>query len=102
MSYRDARLRQFFHGHFHEDWDSQGAETWQDVVAQYVAAAERRTVLLLRDDLRAWLRATEFGPDRADALPASFGCDYPPGPDGLDERQWVAAIADLLDQLAGG
>jgi hypothetical protein len=102
MSYRDARLRQFFQGQFHEDWDIQGAETWQDVVTQYVATAERRIVLLLRDDLRAWLLATESGPDRADTLPASFGCDYDPRPDGLDERQWVGAIADMLDQIAKG
>ncbi len=96
MSYRDKRLRQFFGGYFHQDWDTEGAETWQDVAAQYVERAQRRDVRLTCEDLRGWLEETKAAKP---PLPASFGCDYDPRPDGLDERAWVAALADYLEEL---
>jgi hypothetical protein len=102
VSYRDARLRQFFHGYFHQDWDGKGAERWEDVIAQYVAEAPRRDVLVTRDDLRSWLADTAAASGPAPGLPASFRCDYDPRPDGLEEREWVGKMADLIEELTRG
>ncbi len=102
MSYRDARLRQFFHGYFHSDWDGNGAAGWRDVVAQYVAAVAKRDALVTRDDLRSWLVDTAAQGGGGPGLPAAFRCDYDPGPDGLGEREWVGAIADLIEELTRG
>jgi hypothetical protein len=94
MSERDARLTQFFAGYFNQDWDINGAKSWMDVVAQYVKENSRATVLSVRDDLRSWLGETTSG----QGIPAAFGCDYDPRPDGTDEREWVRLLADFMEK----
>lgn len=94
MSERDERLHQFFAGYFNQDWDISGATCWSDVLDEYVSQNRRDTVVRTLDDLRSWL--SESGTD--ERLPAAFGCDYDPGPDGMDERTWVSVVADYIDK----
>jgi hypothetical protein len=92
MNERTARLQQFFAGYFNQDWDLGGAASWSEVVDEYLAQNPPADVRVMRDDLRAWLAESDG------RLPPEFGCDYDPRPDGMDERQWVCAIADHIEQ----
>ena len=94
MNTRDARLRQFFSGYFNQDWDIGGATSWTDVVAQFVKENPRPHVVQVQTDLRSWLDETASAPETG--LPAEFGCDYDPRPNGLAEREWVRLVADSL------
>jgi CdiI immunity protein len=94
MNDRDARLRQFFISYFNQDWDIGGAKSWTDVVAQYVKENPETQVIMIQRDLRSWLEDTASTP--AGGLPAAFGCDYDPQPNGLGEREWVRLLADFL------
>jgi CdiI immunity protein len=94
MNDRDARLRQFFGGYFNQDWDIGGGKSWTEVVAQYVKENARARVMQVQDDLRSWLDETASNPTAG--LPANFGCDYDPRPDGLAVREWVRLVADSL------
>lgn len=94
MNERDDRLHQFFAGYFNQDWDIAGAASWSDVLDEYVSHNRRDTVVRTLDDLRSWL--SESGTD--EQLPPAFGCDYDPGPDGMDARTWVRAVADCIDK----
>ncbi len=96
MSDRNARLTRFFGGYFHQDWDVDGARSWTDVVAEYVRKSPRAQVLALRDDLLSWLEETASRPQQG--LPTSFGCDYDPSPDGIDEGEWVRQLADFMQK----
>lgn len=100
MNERDERLRQFFGGYFHQDWDIEGAEAWQDVVRQFVTENPRSAVLAVRDALRAWLMETATAAV-SPGLPAAFACDYDPRLDGLTDREWVEQVAVLLEEQAG-
>jgi hypothetical protein len=97
MSARDDRLHQFFAGYFNQDWDISGAATWSDVMDEYLSQNRRDDAVRTRDDLRSWL--AEAGHDQQ--LPVAFGCDYDPGPDGMDLRTWVAALADYIESKVG-
>lgn len=97
MSTRDDRLHQFFAGYFNQDWDISGAANWSDVMDEYLAQNTRDDVIRTRDDLRSWLSDSEH----AQQLPAAFGCDYNPGPDGMDERTWVATLRDYIERKIG-
>jgi hypothetical protein len=94
MSGRNERLHQFFAGYFNQDWDVSGATIWSEVVDEYLAQNSRDAALQTREDLRCWL--AEHG--STEHLPAAFGCDYDPAPDGMNERTWVAAIADYIKE----
>jgi len=94
---RDERLHQFFSGQFHEDWDCQGANSWKDVVAEYVHTAPKAQVIAVQNDLRSWLAETAACPGAV--LPGKFGNVYDPLPDGLSEREWIEQMADLLGRL---
>lgn len=98
MSDRSERLHQFFAGYFNQDWDISGATNWLDVVDEYLAQNPREQALQTRDDLRGWL--AESG--TAKQLPASFGCDYDPAPDGMNERTWASAMADYIEKKIVG
>ena len=91
MNNRDAHLQQFFGGYFNQDWDIGGATSWSEVVDGYLRENSASHAAITRDSLRAWLT------DGDGCLPASFGCDYDPRPDGMDERTWVRAIADYIE-----
>jgi hypothetical protein len=91
MNDRDERLRQFFGGYFHQDWDAAGAASWPDVVDAYLRDRSVAHATTTRDDLLSWLANTETG------LPAELGCDYWPG-SATNERTWVRAIADYIDE----
>jgi len=93
MNERDDRLHQFFAGYFNQDWDISGAANWSDVMDEYLAQNTKDDVIRTRDDLRSWLSESEH----ARQLPAAFGCDYDPSPDGMDARTWVAALADYIE-----
>lgn len=95
MSSRDERLEQFFGCYFHQDWGVDGAESWEDVVAEYVREVPRTRVIALVEDLRSWVREAE-ATGRV-FIPANFNCDYCPLPDSDTERQWVADMADLFE-----
>lgn len=97
MSDRDYLLHQFFAGYFNQDWDVSGATNWSDVVGEYLSQNPIDDVLRTRDALRAWLSETEPG----QRIPAKFGCEYDPGPDGMDDRTLVEAIADYIDERTG-
>lgn len=97
MSERDDRLHQFFAGYFNQDWDISGAANWSDVMDEYLAQNAKDDVIKTRDDLRSWLSESEH----ARQLPAEFGCYYDPGPDGMDARAWVAALADYIESKGG-
>ncbi len=97
MTNRDTQLRQFFAGYFNQDWDIGGAASWTDVVLQYMRENPRAAIIATRDALDSWLTDPESGPN----LPSTFGCDYDPRPDGLDDRTWVRRILEFIDkQLA--
>lgn len=97
MSTRDERLGQFFGGHFHQDWAILGAQTWQDVVTQYVRDMPKADVTVLLDDLRSYI--AEAKSKGWNNLDPTFQCAYDPRPDGQTERQWAEEIADLLAKL---
>lgn len=97
MNERDARLQQFFSGYFNQDWDVDGANSWTDVIVEYVDQNPRSNVLLVRNDLRSWLVDPESGRN----LPPVFGCDYNPEPDGMDDRTWVRKIVELIERQLG-
>jgi hypothetical protein len=92
MSERDDRLHQFFAGYFNQDWDINGAANWSDVIDEFLYQNKRDYAVRTRDDLRSWL--AEAGDNQQ--LPVSFGCEYDPSPDGMDQRSWVAALADYI------
>jgi len=98
MNDRDVRLRQFFGGYFNQDWDIGGASSWRDVVVQYVKENPRESVLVLRDDLRAWLQDTASGGHLSEGLPAGLGCDYDSQPEGLSGIEWVQQLADFMER----
>lgn len=97
MSERDDRLHQFFAGYFNQDWDIGGAGDWSDVMDEYLSQNRRDDVIRTRDDLRSWL--SESAHDQQ--LPVAFGCDYDPSADGMDQRAWVAALADHIERKIG-
>ena len=99
MSDRNETLRQFFGGYFHQDWNLDGAGSWQDVVRQFVKENPVSRVLAVRDALRSWLKETEASP--LQSLPAAFACDYSPRSDGFTDREWVEQIADFLVSQVG-
>jgi len=101
MNERAERLRHFFGGYFHQDWDIEGAEAWQDVVRQFVTENPSSAVLAVRDALRAWLMETATAAVPSQGLPAAFACDYDPRLDGLTDRKWVEQVAALLEEQAG-
>ena len=94
MTDRDARLRQFFAGYFQEDWAITGGPSWRDVVVGYVAGNPRERVLVLIDDLRAWLDAAAVG---GPSSVAGYGCHYECRPE-LTEPEWVGEIVDVLSE----
>lgn len=94
---RDDRLAQFFGGHFHQDWDVEGAASWRDVITHYAASVPPPHLTALKEDLVDWLR--EADNEHSDNLPPSFGCDYSPRCDGLTEREWVRQLIDEVDRL---
>ncbi|HVJ20049.1 MAG TPA: contact-dependent growth inhibition system immunity protein, partial [Polyangiaceae bacterium] len=94
---RDERLGQFFGGYFHQDWDIEGATSWEDVIQQYAAQVPRPQVISIRDDLRDWLE--EAAQQEIHNLPPSFGCDYDSSSEGLTGRQWVEHIVAAFDRL---
>ena len=94
MNERDARLQQFFSGYFNQDWDIDGSNSWTDVIVEYVKEIPREKVQLTRSDLRSWLEDPESGRN----LPAFFGCDYNPEPDGMDDRTWVGKIVEFIER----
>ncbi len=83
MTARDERLRQFFGGYFNQDWDT-GGGSWHAAIADFVRSNPRAHILTLIDDLRSWLE--DAATNELDNLPAAFGCDYDPRPDGQTER----------------
>jgi len=89
-------LRQFFGAHFHQDWDLEGAASWEDVVRQFLKESPKWQALMVRDALRWW--AGEISASPLQPLPASFDCEYSPRLDGFTDREWVERIADLLDE----
>jgi hypothetical protein len=91
---RDTRLAQFFSGYFHQDWDLAAANGWKDVIAQFIRDTPRGTAAVIHNDLLAWLNENPRGTN----LPVSFGCEYDPRPDGLDDWHWVKQIAQYLAQ----
>jgi hypothetical protein len=93
MSDRDGRLHQFFAGYFNQDWDVSGAMNWSEVLDEYISQNDTDDILSVRNDLLGWLSASEPGT----RLPAELGCEYDPGPDGLDDRSWVEALVGYLD-----
>ena len=94
MTARDERLRQFFSGYFNQDWDIGGAGSWRTVIADFVRTNPRAHVLALIDDLRSW---TDYAVvNELDTLPAAFGCDYDPRPDGQTERVWVQQLTEAM------
>lgn len=93
MSDRGDRLHHFFAGYFNQDWDVSGATNWSEVLDEYLSQNARDDIRATRDDLRGWL--SETGPGVR--LPEEFGCEYDPGPDGMDDWDWVKAMADYLD-----
>ena len=95
MPGRDERLHQFFAGHFNQDWNL-GGSSWSEVVTRYVESHPRPRVLTLLGDLRSW--AEEAGTGGVESLPAAFGCDYDPRPDGHTERQWVETMAGVIER----
>jgi hypothetical protein len=98
MSERDERLHQFFAGYFNQDWDIIGAASWSDVMDEYLAHNTETDIIRTRDDLLSWLSDSEH----AQKLLAAYGCGYDPGPDGMDERMWVAALAEYIQRKRGG
>jgi hypothetical protein len=93
---RNDRLRQFFGAYFHQDWDVEGATTWQDVITQFLSENTDSRACAVRNDLRSWLDDTAT--EGTQSLPTDFGCDYDPAPDGFTERRWVEQILALLEQ----
>jgi hypothetical protein len=93
---RDDRLRQFFGAYFHQDWDVEGATSWQDVITQFLSENPSSRARAARDDLRSWLDDTAA--EDAQSLPPDFCCDYDPASDGLTERRWVEQILALLER----
>ena len=100
MTSRAYRLQQFFGGYFHQDWDVEGASSWQEVIDAYVANAPPAAVETVLCDLSTWL--VESADDASPNLPPSFGCEYDPRGDGLTEREWVLQIVDRLGRLRHG
>jgi len=98
MSPRDERLHQFLAGYFNQEWDADGAAGWSEVMDEYLAQNDREDALRTRDDLRSWL--SDSG--HAQPLPAAFGCEFDPGPDGMDERAWVATLANYIEHKLVG
>ena len=97
MSTRNERLEQFFGGYFHQDWDVEGATSWQGVIERYAAEVPRSNVVAIRQDLEDWLNETAN--DKIQNLPPSFGSEYSPRSEGLTDRQWVTRIVDEFDRL---
>ena len=98
MTERDERLAQFFSGYFNQDWDVTGAESWMEVLDEYVSSVSRSAVAGTRDDIREWLLEAGAGKE----LPVEFGCDYDPRADGMGELEWAKAVADYLDAAVAG
>ena len=98
MTTRDDRLRQFFAGYFHQDWDLGGAGSWPDVMDEYLAGNTKDDAIKTCADLRAWLADS----GHVQQLPPGFGCEYDPGPDGLDQLTWVARLAEYIERKVGG
>jgi hypothetical protein len=96
MTTRNERLKQFFGGYFHQDWDINGP-TWRDVIKQCFTDVKREEAIEIRDDLAAWL--AESAGDSSPNLPPSFGCDYEAGLEGLNDRQWVQEMVSEFDRL---
>jgi CdiI immunity protein len=101
MNERDERLRQFFGGYFNQDWDVEGAQSWQDVVRQFVKENPSSAVLAVRDALRSWLLETATAAAPSQGLPAAFACDYDPRPDGFSDREWVEQVAVFIEEQVG-
>ena len=96
MRDRYERLGQLFSGYFNQDWDVDGAESWQDVLRQYLRENSRIDAEGLQEDLRAWLAEEDSG---SFGIPQEFGCDYDARSDGLTYREWVER---MLDELTSG
>lgn len=93
---RDELLFQFFAGYFHQDWDADGAASWQEVASDFVAVSSVEEVRALREALVSWLAETVRG--EHPGLFTAFGCYYDPTPDGLTERAWVERIVRELSR----
>jgi hypothetical protein len=101
MSLREERLRAFFGAYFHQDWDVDGAESWEGVIAQYVREATPQMVRQLREDLAGWLGdSADLIALNPQATPAADACDYNPNPE-LTGSAWIAAIVVELDHHLG-
>jgi hypothetical protein len=95
MSNRKQTLRDFFGGYFHQDWDIEGAESWVDVLDQFVRENSPAHVREVGEALRGWVESsTEEEISRQ--LAGELGCNYDPRPDGLAARDWVLGIIKRL------
>lgn len=69
MTSRDERLRQLFAGYFNQDRGVTGAQSWRDVLSDYVRQVPKTHVLVLVADLRSWLEEGEA--EGSDSLPVA-------------------------------
>jgi hypothetical protein len=89
---RRERLRQFFSGYFHEDWDTE-ANSWVGVVGTYAAESSPSHVAQLAEDV-AWLASCNETAQHL--LSEDLGCYYDPEADGLTVGDWLELVADEL------
>lgn len=92
----DAKtLSHFFGAYFHQDWDIEGAKSWVDVVARFVADNPPKRTDEVHEALRRWVDASSDD-EMVRGLLNELECDYDWQQDGLSARDWVLAIIRKL------
>jgi CdiI immunity protein len=97
------RLRQFFGGYFHQDWDIDGGD-WRGVLGVYCRQNGNEALGRLSADLERLLALVVDDHAITEYLATELWCNYVPqgGPDAA--RQWlrevVAAVQEQLSERA--
>lgn len=96
------RMREFFSGYFHEDWELE-ADVPIGIIDLYIQQhADDEQPLRLAVDLDA-LTTSDLSDDSLSAmLFEEFGCYYDPASDGLSARTWLRQVSRRLKGNADG
>lgn len=98
MTQKFPALRSFFSAYLHEDWRVEFTDT--HLAVKYFLAQETDPKLLKQivDEIDAYLNLKGSDQEVEKGLFDELGCYYLPSGEGLNPREWLRSVRDLMAQ----